>query len=352
MKRLQTLLLLSSLVLSLIGTAFAQDEPVTITLITHDSFNVSTELIDNFQAETGIIIDILRAGDAGQVVNQSVLSAGNPLGDVLFGVDNTFLSRALDGEIFLPYESPLLENVNEQFILDEDFNVTPISYGDVCINYDIAYFEDNDLDIPESLADLTSADYEGLLVVENPATSSPGLAFLMATVAEFGEASDDNEYSYLDFWTDLVDNDTLIAEDWSTAYYGNFTQGSEDGTYPLVVSYASSPPFSYSEDIDDATTASIVADGTCFRQIEFAGILDGTEHEAEAQQVIDWMLSVAFQEEVPDQMYVFPVNNDAELPELFAEYAQIPDVPADLDYASIEENRDMWIQDWLETVLD
>ncbi|GAB5489789.1 MAG: thiamine ABC transporter substrate-binding protein [Phototrophicaceae bacterium] len=352
MKRLQTLLLLSSLVLSLIGTAVAQDEPVTITLITHDSFNVSTELIDNFQAETGIVIDILRAGDAGQVVNQSVLSAGNPLGDVLFGVDNTFLSRALNGEIFLPYESPLLENVNEQFILDEDFNVTPISYGDVCINYDIAYFEDNALDIPESLADLTSSDYEGLLVVENPATSSPGLAFLMATVAEFGEVSDDNEYSYLDFWTDLVNNNTLIAEDWSTAYYGNFTQGSEDGTYPLVVSYASSPPFSYSEDIDDATTASIVADGTCFRQIEFAGILDGTEHEAEAQQVIDWMLSVAFQEEVPDQMYVFPVNNDAELPELFAEYAQIPDVPADLDYASIEENRDMWIQDWLETVLD
>ena len=352
MKYLRSLLVLSLILLMLISIAFAQDEPITITLITHDSFNVSDELIENFQEETGIIIDILRAGDAGQVVNQSVLSAGNPLGDVLFGVDNTFLSRALDVEIFIPYESPLLEKVDEQFILDDTLNVTPISYGDVCINYDIAYFEDNDLDIPESLADLTSADYEGLLVVENPATSSPGLAFLMATIAEFGEPSDENEYSYLDFWTDLVANDTLIAEDWSTAYFGNFTQGSEDGTYPLVVSYASSPPFSYSADIDDATTASIVADGTCFRQIEFAGILDGTEHEAEAQQVIDWMLSVAFQEDVPDQMFVFPVNNEAELPELFAEYAQIPDVPADLDYASIEENRDMWIQDWLETVLD
>ncbi len=132
----------------------------------------------------------------------------------------------------------------------------------------------------------------------------------------------------------------------------NFTQGSEDGTYPLVVSYASSPPFTYNEDIDAATTASIVADGTCFRQIEFAGILDGTEHEEEAQQVIDWMLSIEFQQDVPEQMFVFPVNGEAELPELFAEYAQIPDVPADLDYADIEENRDMWIQDWLETVLD
>ena len=350
--RLRTIFVLFVLLLSNFYMTFAQDEPVTITLVTHDSFNVSDELIANFQEESGIVVDILRAGDAGQVVNQSVLSAGNPLGDVLFGVDNTFLSRALNAEIFIPYESPLLENVTEQFILDDTFSVTPIDYGDVCLNYDIAYFEDNDLAIPTSLADLTSSDYEGLLVVENPATSSPGLAFLMATVAEFGEPSEENEYSYLDFWTDLVANDTLIAEDWSTAYYGNFTQGSEDGTYPLVVSYASSPPFTYNEETEMATTASIVADGTCFRQIEFAGILDGTEHEQEAQQVIDWMLSVEFQQDVPEQMFVFPVNSEATLPELFAEYAQIPDVPANLDYADIEENRDMWIQDWLETVLD
>ena len=330
----------------------AQDDGVTITIVAHDSFNVSEETLNIFQEESGITIEILRAGDAGQVVNQSVLSAGNPLGDVLYGVDNTFLSRALNAEIFIPYESPLLENVDEQFILDTDYNVTPIDYGDVCINYDIPYFEENDLAVPESLADLTAPEYAGLLVVENPATSSPGLAFLMATVAEFGEPSDDNDYSYLDFWSDLVANDVLIAEDWSTAYFGNFTQGSEDGTYPLVVSYASSPPFTYNEELDVATTASIVADGTCFRQIEFAGILDGTEHEAEAQQVIDWMLSVEFQQEVPDQMYVFPVNNEAELPELFAEYAQIPDVPADLSYEAIEENRDTWIQSWLETVVD
>lgn len=350
--RLHSLLISIILTTLILGTSFAQDEPVTITLITYDSFNISNDLLERFQDETGIIIDILRAGDGGQIVNQSVLSAGNPLGDVLFGVDNTFLSRALNAEIFIPYESPLLYTVDEQFIIDNTFSVTPIDYGDVCLNYDIAYFEDNNLAIPEGLAELTSTEYAGLLVVENPATSSPGLAFLMATVAEFGEPSNENEYSYLDFWADLVENDILIVENWSTAYFGNFTQGSEDGTYPLVVSYASSPPFSYNEELDAATTASIVADGTCFRQIEFAGILDGTEHETEAQQVIDWMLSVEFQQDVPEQMFVFPVNGDAELPELFAEYAQIPEIPADLEYAAIEENRDMWIQDWLETVLD
>lgn len=347
--RFRVLLLFVLSLLFLVPT-MAQDDSVTLTVLTHDSFNVSEDVLANFESESGITVEILRAGDAGQVVNQAVLSAGNPLGDVLYGVDNTFLSRALDAEIFLPYQSPLLETVDDTFILDDEYRVTPIDYGDVCINYDIAYFEENDLAVPESLVDLTLPEYRGLLVAENAATSSPGLAFLLATVAEFGEPSDDNEYSYLDFWTDLVTNDALITDDWSTAYFGYFTQGSEDGTYPMVVSYASSPPFTYSEELDNSTTASIVASGMCFRQIEFAGILAGTEHEAEAQQFIDFMLSVAFQEDVPFQMYVFPVNPDAELPEVFAEYAQIPEEPAALDYEAIEENRDTWIQTWLETV--
>ena len=352
MIRLRMLFLTSVLVALVFVTTSAQDEATTVTIMTHDSFNVSEDVLQAFQDESGIQIEILRAGDAGQVVNQAVLSAGNPLGDILFGVDNTFLSRALNADIFVPYESPLLENVHEQFVLDDDFNVTPIDYGDVCLNYDITYFEENGIAIPVTLGDLTTPEYEGLLVVENPATSSPGLAFLLTTISEYGEPSDDNEYSYLDFWQDLIANDALIADDWSSAYFGNFTQGSDDGSYPIVVSYASSPPFTYSADLEAATTASIVADGTCFRQIEYAGILDGTEHEAEAQQVIDWMLSVEFQEDVPEQMFVFPVNENAELPQLFADYAQIPENPVILDYDLIEENRDRWIQSWLETVLD
>jgi thiamine transport system substrate-binding protein len=349
--RLHMLVLTLVLMLLSFGSIVAQDD-VILTVVTHDSFSVSEDVLANFEAETGITVEILRAGDAGQVVNQAVLTAGNPLGDVLYGVDNTFLSRALNGDIFIPYESPLLENVDEQFILDEEYHVTPIDYGDVCLNYDIAYFEENELAVPQSLADLILPEYEELLVVENPATSSPGLAFLLATIAEFGTPEeDDDDYTYLDYWEDLIANGTLITDDWSTAYYGNFTQGGEDGTYPLVVSYASSPPFTYNEETDIVTTASIVEPGMCFRQIEFAGILDGTDNEEAAQQFIDFMLSVEFQEDVPFQMYVFPVNNEAQLPDLFAEYAQIPDEPVVVDYAAIEANREEWISAWTETVL-
>jgi len=327
--------------------AVAQETTV-LRLVTHDSFNVSEDVLSAFIDETGIEVEILRLGDAGQVVNQAVLTAGNPLGDVLFGVDNTFLSRALDADVFVPYTSDNLDSVAEQFILDPEMRVTPIDYGDVCLNYDIAYFQDNNLAVPDSLSDLVDPEYRGLLVVQNPATSSPGLAFLLATIAEFGTEGD---YTYLDFWAELVANDVLITDGWSDAYFGFFTMGSEDGTYPLVVSYASSPPFTVDEETGLPTTASIVADGMCFRQIEFAGILAGTENEEAAQQLIDYMLSEPFQEDVPLQMFVFPVNEEAELPELFAEFSQIPENPVTVDYGEIEANREQWIEAWTETVL-
>jgi thiamine transport system substrate-binding protein len=334
------------------GTATA------ITVLTHDSFSVSEDVLAQFQADTGISVKILRGGDAGQVVNQAILTQGNPLADVLFGVDNTFLSRALDAGIFEPYASPNLDAVDAQFLQyladpnsengELNHSVTPIDYGDVCLNYDIAYFEENDLTLPESLADLTDPAYESLLVAMNPATSSPGLAFMLATIAEFGTEGD---YTYLDYWADLIDNGTRITDGWSDAYFGDFTVASEDGTYPLVVSYASSPPFTLDEATGQPLSASITADGMCFRQVEFAGILTNSEHTQAAQQFIDFMLSVPFQQDVPLQMFVFPVNVNAELPQDFAQYAAIPENPAQLDAANIEANREAWIQAWTETVL-
>ncbi len=333
------------------GTAAAQS-PTTLTVIAHDSFNYSEEVMAAFTEATGITVEVLRLGDAGSLVNQAILSRENPLGDVLYGVDNTFLSRALAEDLFIAYQSPALTDVPEAFLLDPEYRVTPVDYGDVCLNYDAAYFEANDLPIPQSLADLTDPAYRGLLAVQNPATSSPGLAFLMATIAVFGE---EGETTYLDYWRELAANDVYISQDWTDSYYGQFSgaAGSE-GNRPLVVSYASSPPaevFFADPQPENAPTGAIVADDTCFRQIEFAGILNGTDNQAAAEQFIDFLLSVEFQEDMPLQMFVFPVNANAELPEVFAEYAQIPENPIILDPTVIDENREAWIQAWTETVL-
>ncbi len=336
--------------LALSGALAQEGEAVVV--LTHDSFAISESVLDAFEVENGITVEILRSGDAGQMVNQAILSKSNPLGDVLYGVDNTFLSRALSADIFTPYRSAGLAHVEVAFLPDDSHRVTPIDFGDVCLNYDIAYFEEHELALPQSLSDLLEPEYAGLLVAENPATSSPGLAFLLATIAEFG---DDGETNYLDYWRALAENDVLVVDGWTDAYYGEFTVGSRGiGARPLVVSYASSPPAEviYGEDPEaGAVTGAITGDNMCYRQIEYAGVLAGAENPEGAKLFIDYMLSPAFQEDMPLNMFVFPVVDGVVPPEAFTAYAEVPEKPASLDPARIEEKREAWIQAWAEVML-
>jgi thiamine transport system substrate-binding protein len=322
-------------------------EPTVLTVMTHDSFAVSEAVVDRFEQENGVQVSFVPSGDTGAALNRAILSKDSPLADVFYGVDNTFLSRAVEEGILESYESPLLEQVPAEFKLDPTFAATPVDYGDVCINYDKAYFADKGLPVPVSLEELTDPRYNGLLVVENPATSSPGLAFLLATIAHFGEEG------YLDFWQRLADNGVVTVNDWNTAYYTNFSAAGE-GQQPMVVSYASSPVAEvvFAETPpSEAPTGSIIGPQTCFRQIEFAGILKGTPNRALAEKFIDFLLSEPFQEDIPLQMFVFPVNQQAELPEPFRQHAQIPPEPASLSPQAIAAGREGWIQAWSEIVL-
>ena len=324
------------------------EEPRTLRVMTHDSFAVSEDVIAQFESEHNVEVSFVRSGDTGTALNQAILSKQNPLADVFYGVDNTFLTRALEENIFETYQSPLLADIPEEFQIDPDYYALPVDYGDVCINYDKSYFEENDLPVPTSLEELTQPEYAGLLVTENPATSSPGLAFLMATIAQFGQDG------YLDYWASLAENNLVVVSDWETAYYANFSGSTGQGPQPMVVSYGSSPAaeviFAETE-LEEAPTASIIGPNTCFRQIEFVGILRGTTNRDLAEEFIDFMLSVPFQEDIPLQMFVFPVNTNADLPEAFKEFVQIPDQPASLPSEVINANREAWIESWMEIVL-
>jgi thiamine transport system substrate-binding protein len=331
-------------------TPAAPVAPRELTLMTHDSFDASEEVIAEFEAEHNARLVLLPAGDAGTALSQALLARDNPLADVFFGVDNTFLSRALDGGIFEQYQSPLLSEIPDRFHLDAEYRLLPVDYGDVCLNYDVRWFAGNNLTPPDSLAALTDPAYQNLLVVQNPATSSPGLAFLLATVAEFGAEGD---YTYLDLWRDLRANGVRVTNDWNEAYYGQFTVAG-DGDRPLVVSYATSPPAEVifaDPPVADAPSASVTAPGTCFRQVEFVGILAGTENRELAEALVDFMLGKRFQEDIPLRMFVFPVNENAELPEEFLLYADVAEEPAELAPAEIDANREAWIDAWLDVVL-
>jgi thiamine transport system substrate-binding protein len=346
-------MMLFAIVLAACGGAGAEGTatpagPRTLTVMTHDSFDMSAELLEAFEQEHNATVQILKSGDTGEALGKAILAKGQPLADVFYGVDNTFLSRALEEEIFEPYAAPALADIPDAFELDPAQGALPVDYGDVCVNYDKRYFADNNVPPPASLEDLTQPAYKDLLVVENPATSSPGLAFLFATVGHFGEAG------YLDYWQALRDNGVLVVNDWETAYYGEFSGASGAGPRPIVVSYASSPPFElvFAETPpEEPSTAAIVADTACFRQIEFVGILAGTTNRDLAERWVDFMLSQPFQEDLPLKMFVFPVHPEAELDPTFASFLAVPEQTAEVSPADIAAHREEWIEAWTNVVL-
>jgi thiamine transport system substrate-binding protein len=350
---LLSLILISSLLLTACATPPTPgDKPQTLVLMSHDSFAISETVIRQFEREHNATLEFLKAGDAGEALNKACLSRANPLADIFFGVDNTFFSRAIACDIFEPYASPALATIPDDLQLDPQNRLLPVDFGYVNLNYDRNWFEQQGLSVPQTLRDLTRPEYRGLLVAPNPATSSPGLAFLLATVAAFGE---EGNYTYLDFWRELRANDVLVTDGWSDAYFGHFTVGSGGmGDRPLVVSYSTSPAADvfYSEGAKtQPDSANLSPDGETFRQIEFVGILQGTQQQALARQLVDFMLGVTFQEDIPLQMFVYPANQEAAIPELFVKFAPVPVKPAALDPAAIEINRERWIEAWAGTVL-
>ena len=313
-----------------------------VTLLTHDSFYVSPETFEAFTQATGIEVEQLASGDAGALVAQACLTAGEPLGDVLFGIDNTFLQRGLDCAMFEPYTSPGLADVPDRFELDPEHRVTPVDFGDVCLNYWVDAF-DGSPPPPASLDDLIDPAYADMLVVQSPETSSPGLAFLLATIAYYGDG-------WEDYWAALRDNGVSVTAGWEDAYYGEFSAGG--GDRPIVVSYASSPPAEVifaDPPVDEPPTAVVTA--SCYRQIEFAGVLVGADNPGGAQALIDFMLTETFQNDVPLNMFVFPVIESATLPPEFVAHAQIADDPFMVDPAEIEAQRNDWTDRWVEIVL-
>ncbi|MET0663807.1 MAG: thiamine ABC transporter substrate-binding protein [Ilumatobacteraceae bacterium] len=337
--------------LALTAAACSDDEPDAVTLVVYDSFPTAdtpiNDALEAFTADTGIDVEILVAGDTGEMVSKAALTAGNPEGDVMWGVDNTFLSRAIADGVFEPYTAPNTATFPPELTaLVPNGEATPVDFGDVCVNYDVAWFADRSLAVPTSLADLADPAYAGLLVVQNPATSSPGLAFLLASIAEFGTEPDaSGAPGWQTYWQQLVDNGVEVVDSWTQAYYESFSAAG-GGDRPLVASYGSSPPAGVL--VGDPETGAIAS--TCFRQVEFAGVLRGTEHGDQARQLVDFLAGETFQSELALNLFVYPADPAVALPPEFST-AVVPDDPYVLDPTAIDENRATWIDEWTELVI-
>jgi thiamine transport system substrate-binding protein len=329
-----------------------------VTVLTHDSFSISEEALAAFETASGITVRFLEGGDTGTLVNKAVLAKGNPTADVLYGVDNTFLSRALDEGIFEPYESPELAAIPETYLMDRELRALPVDYGEVCPNFDTAWFADAGIAPPTSLEDLVDPRLRGLTVVQNPATSSPGLSFLLATIQRFGDPG------YLDYWRDLKENDVRIVNDWETAYSTEFSRAG--GTRPIVISYSLSPIYEvlFAETLPaEPPSLAVTGSESCFLQVEFVGILAGTENRAAAEAWVDFMLGPQFQADLPMQMFVLPVRREVPLPPEFVAAGRVvlgdaidtvgegSGLVSAVPPAEIAANRERWVAEWTEAVL-
>ncbi|WP_420077079.1 thiamine ABC transporter substrate-binding protein [Streptomyces sp. JL3001] len=333
------------------GSDNSEAESKTVTLVSHNSWAVSKGVLAAFEKQSGYKVKVLEDGDAGQAVNKAILTKDNPQGDVFFGVDNTLLSRALDNDLFQSYEAKGSDQILPEFRVDQDkHRVTPVDTGDICVNYDKAYFSEHKLAPPTSYDDLIKPAYKNLLVTENASTSSPGLGFLLGTAAKYGDEG------WQDYWKKLKANGVKVVDGWEQAYNEEFS-GSAGGKKakadrPLVVSYASSPPAEVIYADPKPTSAPTgVADGTCFRQVEYAGLLNNAGNTKGGKALLDFLLTKTFQDDMPLNMFVYPVREGAQVPEEFTEYGPQAKNPETLDPAKIAGNRDDWVKSWTSLVL-
>ncbi|MGW7046116.1 thiamine ABC transporter substrate-binding protein [Streptomyces avermitilis] len=333
------------------GSGSGDADSKTVTLVSHDSWAASKSVLKDFEKQSGYTVKVLKDGDAGQAVNKAILTKENPQGDVFFGVDNTLLSRALDNGLFQSYEAKGSGLIRPEYQVDQaKHRVTPIDSGDICVNYDKKYFADHKLDPPASFDDLVEPRYKNLLVTENAATSSPGLGFLLGTAAKYGDKG------WPDYWKKLEANGVKVVDGWEQAYNQEFSGSAggkkAKGDRPLVVSYASSPPAEVIYASPKPKTAPTgVASGTCFRQVEYAGLLSNARNTKGGKALLDFLVTKEFQEDMPLNMFVYPVLKGAQVPAEFSEFGPAAKSPETLAPAKIADNRDQWVKSWTSLVL-
>jgi thiamine transport system substrate-binding protein len=307
-----------------------------VVLVTHDSFSLPDDLLADFEEESGYQLDIRQVGDGGTLTNELVLTKDSPLGDVAFGVDNTFASRALDEGVFAPYDFDAPAGVDDHALPgDDEHALTAVDNANVCVNVDDTWFEKQGLEPPKNLDDLTDPAYRDLFVTPGATTSTPGMAFLLTTIAEYGDA-------WPTYWEDLVANGAKLTKGWEDAYNVDFTQGGGDGERPIVLSYDSSPAFTVA---DGRSSTSALLD-TCFEQVEYAGVIEGAENAEGAQELVEFLVSPEVQAALPTSMYVFPVADGVELPPEWAKFAERPTEPYAVDPAEVAANRETWLREW------
>ncbi len=311
-------------------------------VLTHSAFAVPKPLLERFEADSGITLHITKTGDAGEMLNKLILTRAAPVADVVFGIDNTLVGKALAAQVLEAYKGPAATRVSNVSLPSP---VVPVDYGYVSINYDKAWFAKNKLALPRSLDDLVQAKYAKLLAVQNPATSSTGNAFMLATIGAMGE-----EKAFA-WWARMRSNGLKVAKGWSEAYYTEFSQNG--GAYPLVVSYATSPAaelFYSNGKFTEPPTGSLNLPGAVFRQVEGVALVKGGVARLAAEKFIEFMRSSPVQQGLQTEMWMFPVEPGVARADAMR-FAPEPTAHSSPNPTDIASKGGDWVARWTKVVL-
>jgi thiamine transport system substrate-binding protein len=317
-------------------TTKSQEMDSELVIYAYDSFvsewGPGSKIFPLFEEKYGIKISVISAGDAGQVIQRAIIEKNNVNADLLIGIDNNLLSKAISADIISPYKSPEVSKIPDELIFDRTYHVTPFDYGYFSIIYD----SEKILNPPTSLTDLLKPEFKKSLILMDPRTSSPGLGFLLWTVSEFGD-------QHTDYWKKLSPNLLTITDGWDSGY-GLFIEGEA----AMVLSYTTSPAYHAEYENTDRYRSAIFPAGH-YMQIEGISIVKGAKHKNAAEKFIDFLISDISQNEIPLTNWMYPVKTDLALPRSF-DLAPKPDKSLIMEPSEIDSNLDKWIDEWINAV--
>ncbi|MFM5632165.1 thiamine ABC transporter substrate binding subunit [Aeromonas veronii] len=324
---MKTLLLVTTGLLS--ANVFAAD---TLTVYTYSSFTAEwgpgPKIKQAFEKACDCTLNLVPLEDGVAILNRLRLEGYHSKADLVLGLDDALISEAKQSGLFAPHSAKL-----------DSIKVPGGWQDDTFVPYDYGYFafvynKDKLKQPPKSLKELVERP-DLKVIYQDPRTSTPGQGLMLWMKSVYGDKAPAA-------WAELAKKTVTVTKGWSEAY-GMFLDGEAD----MVLSYTTSPAYHLIAENKPQYQAAAFEEGH-YRQVEVAAKLKSAKQEKLADQFLQFMVSPAFQQEIPTGNWMYPVI-DTPLPKGFEQMITVAK-PLAFSSDEVAANRKGWIREWLQAV--
>ena len=337
-----------------------EEQDNELVIITYDVLALTDDMIQQFENESGLSVTLVKLDDAGSILDYLIQNEGTENIDLAIGLDNTYLQTAINRGVLTEHQANILSAsssqntpISEAALLPYSGSLAvPFDMGYVCLNYDTSIVDGENMTVPTNLWNLTEEEWRGKVAIPSPISSSPGRAFMLATLDYFSYSEDSSD-SFKQWWSAMEENDVIVTSGWTEAYethytggYGEWTEG-YIGDAHITVSYCHSPGVESWYNENWTKSASLDLPQSSFFQVEYATAVTGGNVEA-ASEFIDYLLSEQVNSQMPEQNLMYSVLEGEDLPTAngYRYHSTVPSEPAEISMQEIAENMESWLQQW------